>query len=746
MTRDRSGFDAARKAPRRIVHVLSAALSLTLVVGLGPALASFSGFAFNSNNKFQTAAGDPYSAEVLADSPHLYYRLGESGGTTASDSSTHNRAGTISSAGWSYGAASALVSDSANTAMTSLGSNNALISTPASVTNPKSLSLELWLRTSSTSGGRLLGFGLNQSASNSQQDRQLYMASNGTLVFGVYNVASASVKAVQTSATYNDNQWHHVVAVLEPGNGTRGMRIMVDGVQAVAGAYFDPEDFTGYWRVGWDAVPANWPSTPGSTTFNGRLDEVAVFSSSLSDTRVQAHYSAGTAVRAYRERVALDKPWLWYRHGESSGTSATDHSGANRNGTYEGTVTLNQAGGPIGESNTAALFNGTTGYVSSTHSQANPTTFSVEAWFKTTTPRGRIIGFGNSSTGASTQYDRHIYMTTAGKLSAGIYNGSASTITTRGRYDDGRWHHVVATYGGSNLRLYVDGVPIGSPLNAVAESTTGFWRVGYDNLTGWGDAGTNHYFAGTIDEAAVYDKEFTAAQVRAHADAGYVDRYEREVMADAPAAYWRFGESDVARDRAASYHGTYANGATNAAEALVERNGDRTAKCDGTDDGIRFGDNFDRTGTATFSIEAWVRPTVDDGARRRVASKETNSSGTRHGYVLWVRGTEGVGFERYAGGSDGGAAVFQTKLETHVWHHVVATYDGTTLRLYVDGQEKKTGTSSVSLLDNAANFAVCEGAAVGDQFGGFIDEVAFYTTVLSATRVDAHYKAGLGLL
>ena len=43
--------------------------------------------------------------------------------------------------------------------------------------------------------------------------------------------------------------------------------------------------------------------------------------------------------------------------------------------------------------------------------------FAEEAWFKTTTTSGgKIIGFGNSSTGDSSSYDRHVYMTNAGSL------------------------------------------------------------------------------------------------------------------------------------------------------------------------------------------------------------------------------------------------------------------------------------------------------------------------------------------
>ncbi|NKF34203.1 LamG domain-containing protein, partial [Pseudomonas sp. BGM005] len=76
----------------------------------------------------------------------------------------------------------------------------------------------------------------------------------------------------------------------------------------------------------------------------------------------------------------------------------------------------------------------------------NPAVYSTEAWFKTTTNSGgKIIGFGNGATGNSSSYDRHVYMTDAGRLVFGTWTGQTNTITTDGTYNNGQWHHVVAT-------------------------------------------------------------------------------------------------------------------------------------------------------------------------------------------------------------------------------------------------------------------------------------------------------------
>jgi hypothetical protein len=149
-------------------------------------------------------------------------------------------------------------------------------------------------------------------------------------------------------------------------------------------------------------------------------------------------------------------------------------------------------------------------------------TFTAEIWFRTTTNRGgRLIGFGLARTGASSQYDRHLYMTDAGRIVFGVYHGGFQTLTSTDAYNDGDWHQAVGQVGSGGMKLYVDGQLLAT--NAaitVAESYSGWWRVGYDNLGGWPDEPTSDFFAGTVDEAAVFSSALSQAQVLASYRAG----------------------------------------------------------------------------------------------------------------------------------------------------------------------------------------------------------------------------------
>ena len=219
---------------------------------------------------------------------------------------------------------------------------------------------------------------------------------------------------------------------------------------------------------------------------------------------------------SYAGRVKADFPSFFWRLGETSGSTAADATGNGLSGTYVGGITRGVPG--VVSDSTAALYNGSTGLVASTARVWGPQTFTAEAWFRTTTTTGgKIIGFGNSQSGTSSSYDRHVYMTNSGQVAFGVFAGSfpgaARTIMSPSSYNNGNWHHFAATLAGSGMTLYVDGVQVGTDPTAMAQSYNGYWRVGGDNLNGWPSRPTSNFFNGTIDEVAVHGYALTAAQV-----------------------------------------------------------------------------------------------------------------------------------------------------------------------------------------------------------------------------------------
>lgn len=69
-------------------------------------------------------------------------------------------------------------------------------------------------------------------------------------------------------------------------------------------------------------------------------------------------------------------------------------------------------------------------------------------------------------------------------------------------------------------------------------------------------------------------------------------------------------------------------------------------------------------------------------------------------------------------------------------YHYVITYDGSMLRLYADGGQVGSIATSAGAYPNPPS-----SATLGANMAGYIDELAIYPTVLSATRVQAHWDA-----
>ena len=166
---------------------------------------------------------------------------------------------------------------------------------------------------------------------------------------------------------------------------------------------------------------------------------------------------------AYGKAVFNAGPDLYWRLDDAQPTTAHDSSPNGEDGIYAGGVTVNQPGGVSGTNDTAAAFNGSDGTVGSSDPVAGPSVYSEELWFKTNTNQGgKLIGFGDTQSGYSSNYDRHVYMEDSGQLTFGVWTGFTNTITSPSSYNDGSWHYMVATQGPDGMHLYVDGADVGS--------------------------------------------------------------------------------------------------------------------------------------------------------------------------------------------------------------------------------------------------------------------------------------------
>ena len=209
--------------------------------------------------------------------------------------------------------------------------------------------------------------------------------------------------------------------------------------------------------------------------------------------------------------------------------------------------------------------------------------------------------------------------------------------------------------------------------------------------------------------------------------------YSQVVLSDGPAAYWRLDEAagTTAADAAGTNNGTYTNGPTLNQPTGV-RDAGTAVNFDGSNDFFSAPDSPSLSPTTAVTVEAWIRPD-QFGALRTIVQKTNSywlrleSSGALTMYVY-----DGTSYEPHATG---------TTLVAGTLYHVVGTFDGANLRVYVDGTLRGTTARAVTIQDNGNQVNVGVG---GSYFDGVMDEVAVYGKALSAQQISEHYLAGHG--
>jgi trimeric autotransporter adhesin len=222
------------------------------------------------------------------------------------------------------------------------------------------------------------------------------------------------------------------------------------------------------------------------------------------DQRVAAILAAVGFPVGYANAVGGFSPSLYWRLGESAGTTAADSSGNGRNGTYGAGVTLGQTSLLVGDSNTSALFtNVISAAVTSAYSPfvaGSKRTFMGLANRTATTDEDMLFGDGSGAVSlALVSGSNDVRFLGAFNVSwAAAWPGISQTV------------HWVLTYDDSTqlAELFINGVSQGQKMAAVPMGAATTFQAG---RTG---ASTSP-FNGKMDEISVWESILTARQIQA---------------------------------------------------------------------------------------------------------------------------------------------------------------------------------------------------------------------------------------
>lgn len=132
--------------------------------------------------------------------------------------------------------------------------------------------------------------------------------------------------------------------------------------------------------------------------------------------------------------------------------------------------------------------------------------------------------------------------------------------------------------------------------------------------------------------------------------------------------------------------------------------------------------------STTFSVAAWVNPSSLGAAQTLLSQQDGNGSGTDW---LWID-TSGQ-----LHSSLGNVALnTTTQLSSGQWNHVALTYDGTDLRLYINGELEATAAANMTAADGDWIIGLSQDLSTA-PFTGLLDELMISDRPLSEAVIEA---------
>jgi len=429
---------------------------------------------------------------------------------------------------------------------------------------------------------------------------------------------------------------------------------------------------------------------------------------------------------------------------EGTGTQVGDMSGNGNDGTITGATSV------TGKRGNALSFNGSSDYVHrETFNNLPSSNMTLSVWVKTTSATVQyVMAQGRRPETVNGEY---IYEIEAdGTQLFWDYNsnyGYAATGFSNTSVADGQWHHIAFVKNGVNGTYYLDGQADGTKVASGDKS-----YITNDFSMGKNYRDNNNFFNGIIDEARVYNRALSAADVSKLYKSGRVtmgsssaDLDDGSTLENGLVGLWTMDGQDTdwasgtTNDRSDSGN----NGTITNARSSPGKIG-QSMYFDGSGDKIQTSSitNIPSGGSArTFAV--WMK--YDVGSTGGVIAGSNASSAQKYFIETvkvgstWYLFTDGVN-------SANNIILTGSQIPTSgEWHHIAFTKDASDNWIYyLDGNNTKNGTFSVAINTNTpTSVTIGERLDVsGYVFNGSIDDVRIYDRALTQSEVNQLYNLG----
>jgi len=320
-----------------------------------------------------------------------------------------------------------------------------------------------------------------------------------------------------------------------------------------------------------------------------------------------------------------------------------------------------------------------------------------------------------------------------------ILNGVKQSIGSNAEVPIGEWTHVVGTYDGTYMTIYINGEIDGGPIakSGLIDLTTEPLIIGAYNIGG------SYCFDGQIDDVRVYNRALSELEIQS-----LYDSHEPKISAGSLnkglIGQWSMDEEDYNSSTNRLTDKTpYSNHGTNNGATLTtgkDGQANTAMSFNGVDNYVDIGD---LGSVSNWTMSYWMYSNIVEDYRNPLHTHFTGSSNN-----------QGVRFEQYTGGlfkvgvsadNTWRSAGIVSNLTSGKWYHVTAVGDKTNnnLKVYLNGV-KELDKSHTSWPTNFPSINIGRGFSTSSYrwFNGLIDNVRIYNRTLSEIEVESLYDQG----
>ncbi|MBK7393698.1 MAG: hypothetical protein IPI64_10430 [Chloracidobacterium sp.] len=420
----------------------------------------------------------------------------------------------------------------------------------------------------------------------------------------------------------------------------------------------------------------------------------------------------------------------WWR-----GEGNTNDSVGTNNGSLIGGATY--APGKVGQ---AFSFNGTTAAVDIPDSDSLDVTnqFTLAAWVNPTVvpayPNGALViskvgglsnlnGFQMAITNISGQNQIWCGFNQAG-------GPWAQFSHTGGRVNPGEWTYIACTYDDNAISLYVNGQPVGAAGvgHHTVANTSSHVKIGSDDVG-------QQFYSGLIDEPMIAGRALSGTELLAIYDAGSAGICP--ACAPPPSgmvSMWAAENNPF--DSLGRNNGVLTNGTTFTSGILGQ-----AFSFDGVDDYVEIPDSPSLDVTR-ISMSFWFKINQLNRIHELVNKFGPEGSNTI-AYGAEIGGNNRVCFRISTDGTLAGLTDLcsTTTLTTDTWYHFAGTYDGSDMKLYINGINEGSVSKSGDIFVSTQNLKLGSYGYHGWFLNGALDEVSVFNRSLSGAEIQAIHNA-----